>query len=245
MSFRRFSIGIAAVLTQFLLTTRATAQDPFELQVYAPATAERGEWELELMANHVARGSSTSEGALVPTDGLTRAALELTHGFTDRFEVSAYALAAFRPDADAQWAGWRLRARMQAPGSWRLPVQLGLSAELEHTRPAFAEHEDAVEIVPVVGWSRGRFSAALNLPLERGIGSGAEGEWEFEPSARADLAVSRSFTLSTEYFEHFLFPGATVRLGDDLKWTSGIGFGLEGAADELVLKTAFEFPLHE
>ena len=245
VSLRNFSLGTLAALSQLFFAAPAAAQDPFELQVYTPTTAERGEWELELMANHVARGSSAFDGALAPSDGQTRAAVELTHGFTDRFEVSAYALAAFRPDANGQWAGWRFRARVRAPEAWRLPVQLGLSAELEHTRPAFAEHEDAVEIVPIVGWSRGRFSAALNFPLERGIGSGAEGEWEFEPSARADLAVSRSFTLSTEYFEHFIFPGATVRLGDDLTWTSGVGFGLEGAADELVLKTAFEFPLHE
>ena len=35
------------------------------------------------------------------------------------------------------------------PEGWRLPVQLGINLVVEHTRPAFAERENAVEVVPV------------------------------------------------------------------------------------------------
>lgn len=237
--------ALLPLLALLAFAAPVAAQDPFELTVYKPGTAERGEWELELLANHVVDGSSAFDGALAPTDGQTRAAVELKHGFTDRFEMSVYGLAGFQRNGGSELAGWRLRARAQAPEGWRLPVRLGLSVELEHTRPAFAEHEDAVEIVPIVGWTYGRFSTALNVPFERGIGSGAEAEWEIEPSIRGDLVLSRTLTLSTEYFEHFVFPGVALHLGDDFTWTGGVGFGLEGAADQLVLKTAFEFPLHE
>jgi hypothetical protein len=239
---------------------RLVAQDPFEMEVYTPRTAGPGELELELHSNYVADGSTAFDGALAPTDRQARFSLELTRGITHSWELALYGLAATRPGAGAELAGWRVRSRVRAPEGWRLPVQLGINLEVEHTLPAFAERENAVELVPVIGWSRGPVAFAINAPFEHALGNGAIPGWEFEPSARVDLGVSRTLTLTTEYFtslgelgrldapqaqRHLLFPGVAMHFGDDVTWNAAVGFGLTDATDRLVLKTGIEFPLRE
>ena len=242
------------------LAPRAAAQDPFELEVYTPAVAAPGEWELGINTNYVADGRTTFDGLLAPTDRQGRLSVELTHGITRSWELALYGLAAARPGAGAELAGWRLRTRVQAPEGWRLPVQLGINLEVEHTHRAYAERENAVEVVPVIGWSRGPLALAINAPFEHAVGGGAMAGWEFEPSARADVTLSRALTLTTEYFtslgelgnldspqdqRHLLFPGVKLHLGEDIEWNMAIGFGLTNASDRMILKTAVEFPLHE
>ena len=260
MSFRPQVVS-AVLLTAVLgASSPLLAQDPFEQEVYSPSIAAPGEWELEAHTNYVARGSTAFDGARAPTDRQTRVTLELTHGLSGLVEVAAYGLAAARPGAGLELAGWRFRAGIRAPDQWGLPVQLAVNLEVEHTRPLFAERENAVELVPIVGWRRGPLALAMTFPLEHAIGGGAVPGWEIEPAARADVTLSPAITLTTEYFSslgelghldppaerrRMLFPGIAMHLGDDITWNAAVGFGLTDAADRLILKTAFEFPLHE
>ena len=63
--------------------------------------------------------------------------------------------------------------------------------------------------------------------------------------------VGRRLTLGFEYYGAFLeaekfhqvYPTADLRLGDDISWHLGVGFGSASAGDRLVFKTAFEVPL--
>ena len=48
-----------------------------------------------------------------------------------------------------EYAGWRLRSRMRAPESWRLPVNMGLSVEYETARPAFSESARTAEVTAI------------------------------------------------------------------------------------------------
>ncbi len=255
--FERSALVIAL---SFTLAPRLFAQDPFELEVYTPAIAAPGEWELGFNANYVADGRTTFDGPLAPTDRQGRLSVELTHGVTSLWEVSAYGLAASRPGAGAEWAGWRVRTRVRAPDHWRLPVQLGLNLEFSQIKTRYSEHGTAIEFAPTVGWRSGRLGLAANVPFERSVGSAGEQEWEVEPRARLDLVLGRRVTFTTEYFtglgsleqidpieaqRHLLFPGVALHLGDDIEWTAAIGFGLTDASDRRILKTAIEFPLHE
>jgi len=74
---------------------------------------------------------------VAPTRYQTHLALELTRGITSNWEASFYLLGARRPDVGAEYAGWRLRSRVRAPLSWKLPFDLGFSAELAAPRPAY------------------------------------------------------------------------------------------------------------
>lgn len=126
----------------------ATAQDSFEIEVYGYETAARGKWELDTHLNYIARGTTSFDGSLAPTQNHAHLAFELSRGLTDHWEVTAYLLAAYRPGG-FEYAGWRARTRVRLPESWRLPVDVSLAAELEFSRPAYDESAVGLEFRPI------------------------------------------------------------------------------------------------
>jgi hypothetical protein len=246
--------GIAAAIVTLAAAAPAQAQDLFVLENYRPATDPVGTWELETYLNYVAQGP-------VATDQHLHGALEVDHVLARGIGVAGYLLAARRPGQSPEYAGWRFRTLLVAPERWRLPLNLGFVAEWEHTQPAFSDHRNAIELVPILGLTRGRWDARLNAAMELELASGAtETEFEWEPSARLSYRWSKVVDLNLEYFSiwgevaHFLpvvqqihqiYPGIDLRLGDDLVWNLGLGLGITSAGNRVTLKTAFEIPLRE
>ena len=235
------------------------AQDAFEIAVYGAGTAPRKAWELETHFNYIARGTTAFDGPVAPSERQFHLALELTRGLTDHWEVTAYLLSAYRPGPGVEYAGWRLRSRVRAPESWRLPVDLGIAAELEFSPAAYDETTTGLEIRPILEKRIGRVKLQLNPVIERVLASTAgEAEWEVEPSGRLGVAVSKRVALSVEYYGktgllgsalpasqqvHQLYPGVDVRLGDEFELNVGVGFGTTAAGNRLVLKSRLEVPL--
>ena len=239
----------------------AAAQDPFEIEVYSYSTAGRSEWELDAHVNYTATGTTRYDGPVAPTEHQAHLALEVTRGITDLFEAGAYVLSAYRPGAGVEYAGWRLRSRVRFPESWRLPVLMSLGAELEFTRAPYDENAAGLEIRPTLGRRFGRLQVDLNPVVERGLrgqGSGSGEDWEFEPSARLGLTLSKAVDVSVEYYgktplldseapaggaAHQFYPSVDLKLGEDFACSVGVGVGNTAAANRLVLKSRFEFPL--
>jgi len=227
-----------------------SAQEHFEIAVYPYATAQRGEWELEGHINYASRGTSGFAGSVAPTQGQWRFAAEVTRGITDHWEVAGYVLGAQVPEMGLEYAGWRLRSRVRAPESWRLPVNVAFSAEYETTRPAFSESARTAELTAIFERRFGSVLLLADPTFERDL-AGPEHEWEFEPRARAGLDVSRVVTLGFEWYgsfgemsqKHQFYPTADLRIGGDMKLHVGVGFGGLSAGDRLVFKTSFEMPL--
>src|SRR5438046_507642 len=166
--------AVLAVFSLFAaLPGRGVAQDRFEIEVYPYETAARGEWELETHLNYTQVGTTAFDGRVAPTEGQTRLAAELTHGLTDHWELAAYLLAAHRSASGVDFAGWRMRSRFRAPETWRLPVQLGLSLELEATQPAFSDSPLTLELVPIFQRRVGRWQFTVDPAFERDL-SGPE-----------------------------------------------------------------------
>src|SRR2546422_8736164 len=168
-------LGIVPAVLSLLtaLPIRSAAQDRFEIEVYPYETAAWGEWELETHLNYTQVGTTAFDGRVAPTEGQTRLAAELTHGLTDHWELSAYLLAAHRSASGVDFAGWRMRSRVRAPETWRLPVQLGLSLELEATQPAFSDSPLTLELVPIFQRRVGRGQVTVDPAFERDL-SGPE-----------------------------------------------------------------------
>jgi len=242
------SVGLLGVLG--IIHQPLSAQERFDIAVYPYATAHRGEWELEALLNFSSRGTGGFDGSVAPTQGQWRFAAEVTRGITDHWELTGYLLGAQTPGLGLEYAGWRLRSRMRAPESWRFPVKLGFNVEYETARPAFSESARTLELTPTLERRFGRVQVLANPTLERDL-AGPEHEWEFEPRARVGVDVARRLTLGFEYYGAFLeaekfhqvYPTADLRLGDDISWHLGVGFGSASAGDRLVFKTAFEVPL--
>jgi hypothetical protein len=241
------------------LGTPLAAQDPFEIIVYPAATAERGEWELETHLNYTAIGTATFAGTVAPTRYQTRLALELTRGITSHWEASVYLLGARRPDVGAEYAGWRLRSRVRAPESWRLPFDLGFSAELTAPRPAYGGASPTLELTPILERRFGAVRLGLNVNMERDLGEGEAGGtsegWELEPAALVGVAVSSRVLMKLEYHGawgevtdplgpkaqvHQVFPGVDLRLGDVTLGLS-VGAGTTNARNRLVFASRAEF----
>ena len=238
--------------------TVLVAQDAFEIAVYSAETAPRKAWELETHFNYIARGTTAFDGPVAPSERQFHLAVELTRGLTEHWEVTAYLLSAYRPGPGVEYAGWRLRSRVRAPVSWRLPVDLGLAAELEFSPAAYDETTAGLEIRPILEKRVGRVQLQLNPVIERALtATSGEAEWELEPSGRIGVTVSKRVALSIEYYGktgllgaapggepvHQFYPGLDLHLGDDIELNLGLGFGTTAAANRLVLKSRFEVPL--
>ena len=236
-------LGVFALLASDPLS----AQEHFEIAVYPYATAHRGEWELEGHLNLASRGTSGFAGTVAPTQGQWRFAAEVTRGITDHWEVAGYVLGAQVPGMGLEYAGWRLRSRMRAPESWRLPVKVGFSAEYEATRSAFSDSPRTAELSAILERRFGTLQLLADPTVERDL-VGPGHEWEFEPRARAGLDISRVVTLGFEWYGSFgeasqwhqFYPTTDLRLGADMTLHLGIGFGGASASDRLVFKTSFE-----
>jgi hypothetical protein len=243
-------------------SARLAAQDPFEIVVYPAATATRGEWELETHLNYTVRGTTAFNGTVAPSQHQTHLTFELTHGITANWEASAYVLSAYRPGAGAEYAGWRLRSRVHAPARWKLPLDLGFSAELEAPRPAYGGASPTVELTPILEKQFGALRLGVNANFERDLGlgeaGGTEEGWEFEPSAIVAYRVSSVATAKLEYHGvfgelgaplpgsaqvHQFFPGVDLRLGGVATLGVSVGAGTTTAGNRLVFASRFEFEL--
>jgi hypothetical protein len=246
----------------FLAVGPLAAQDPFEIVVYPAATLARGEWELETHLNYTARGTTTYDGTVAPTQNQTHLSFELSRGITSWWEASAYFLSAYRPGLGAQYAGWRLRSRVSAPDHWHLPLDLGFSAELEAPQPAYGGASPTLELSPILAKRFGALQLGLNANLERDLGTGEAGgtehEWEFEPSAVVAYRLSRVATARIEYHGalgekagplaastqvHQIFPGVDLNLGEEMALGLSVGFGTTSAGNRLVFASRLEFEL--
>jgi hypothetical protein len=234
-----------------------TAQDTFELEVYPYATADRGAWELEGYINRLSRGTTSFDGTVAPTDGQWRFAAQITRGITDHFELAGYLLGAQVPDLGFKYAGWRMRARVRAPRTWDLPVDLGLAAEFEAAEPLFSESSRTAEVVPILERRFGGLQVILNPAVERHLTGPEKGEWELEPRARLAFPVGE-VTLGFEYHGgwgqigdfksgsqqvHQFYPTADFELPNGVGLHFGVGFGATTTGDQLVYKTRIEIGL--
>lgn len=251
---------VTAGAALFLAVARLTAQDPFEIIVYPAATVARGEWEVETHLNYTARGTTAFNGTVAPSQHQTHLTFELTHGIAAGWEASVYVLSAYRPGVGAEYAGWRLRSRVHAPARWRLPLDLGFSAELEAPRPAYGGASPTVELTPILEKRFGALRLGLNANFERDFGEGEPGGteqgWEFEPSALVAYRVSSIATAKLEYHGafgelgaplpgsaqvHQFFPGVDLRLGEAATLGLSVGVGTTTSGSRLVFASRFEF----
>ena len=99
--------------------------------------------------------------------------------------------------------------------------------------------------------------STVNPVFERALhGPGIRDGWGFEPAFRVGYEANERFTPSLEYYsstgpfptsvaldqqEHQIFPGADIKLGENLLWNVGVGVGLTSAGDRVILKSRMEY----
>ena len=110
---------------------------------------------VEIHSNFTVDGSKRGDQRSCPTNHAEHETLEITHGFTDWFEIGFYVFSSIQPadshgDGGWNWVGDHIRPRFRAPESWHLPVGLSISQEIGYQRRKFAEDSWNYELRPII-----------------------------------------------------------------------------------------------
>ena len=99
-----------------------SAQDDYEIQVYRSETLEKGHTIFELHSNYTPSGNKQYSDNIFPSDKLFHETLEITHGFSDNFEMGVYFFNAIGSNGRTDYAGSHIRPRARIPESFHVDV---------------------------------------------------------------------------------------------------------------------------
>lgn len=228
------------------------AQDNYEIQVYGAETVPTARTMFELHSNYTLDGQRAVVDGTSPTEHAVHETLEITHGFTDWFEVGVYVFTSERSGQGVQWVGDHIRPRVRVPESWGWPVGVSISQEIGYQRREFSTDTWSYELRPIVDRKVGRWYAAFNPALEKSLhGAGASRGFEFSPNAQIAADVTRRINLAVEYYgawgpvtgldpaperQQQLFGALNLDLGPGWEFNLGYGEGLTRAGDRRLVK---------
>ena len=240
------------LIAALLISLPAAALDPFEIQVYDGTANEKGEVGLEMHLNYVAKGLQSSPLPELPPDRQTHLTLEPSYGVTSFWELGAYLQGSLLPGGTFEYAGAKLRSKFVTPPGWHEHLRLGINLELSLLPTAFDRSRWGTEIRPIVAWEDDRFLFALNPNVGMALTQPGRGDGpELEPGAMAKLKLP-GFAVGLEYYaslgsvssflplaeqEHYLFETLDVLAWHGVELNLGVGEGLTGASNKLVVKT--------
>jgi hypothetical protein len=229
-----------------------SAQDNYEIQVYAAETVAPAVTMFELHSNFTIDGRKTQEEGLWPTEDALHETLEITHGFTDWFETGFYVFSSARAGQGWQWVGDHVRPRVRAPAAWGWPVGVSLSMEVGYQRPTVSTDTWTWEIRPIIDKQLGHWYLALNPALERSLrGPGVTQGFGVAPAGTVGYDLSPFVNVAAEYYgswgslrgfapireqQHQLFGALNLNFGQAWEFNIGLGEGFTRATDHLIAK---------
>jgi len=230
----------------------ANAQDNYEIQVYPYETVEPGHTMVELHSNFTIDGSKTVENGLLPSNHTQHETIEITHGFTDWFEVGFYIFTYERSGYGVQWVGDHIRPRVRIPQKWNWPVGLSLSQEIGYQRRKFSVDTWTWEIRPIADKQIGRWYFSLNPTLERSFhGESVHEGVVFSPNFKVSYDFTPKIAGGLEYYgsvgpltgfpainqqQHQVYPAIDLNVSPKWEINFGLGVGLTGTGDHLIAK---------
>jgi len=229
-----------------------SAQENYEIQVYASELVPVRATMVELHSNFAASGRKVVDQGVVPTNHAVHETLEVTHGFTEWFECAFYLFTSAQPGDGYQFVGTHVRPRFAIPSRYHLPVGLSLSQEFGYQRREFAAATWSWELRPIVDQQLGRLYWSFNPTLERALqGEETSRGFEFAPNAVVTYDLTKRVAAGLEYYGGFgsithlepwragaqqLFPAVNIDFGPEWEFNAAVGLGLTSSADTLLFK---------
>jgi hypothetical protein len=255
------NLPLAAIILLLAPVAALRAQANYEIQVYPSETADKNTTFFELHSNFTGAGTTNScvftalNPCQYPTDHQLHETLEITHGFSDIFEVGMYFFTSSAPGQGTQYVGSHIRPRIRAPEDWKLPVGLSLSTEFGFVKDGFDEGQWSMEFRPIIDKKMGAFYWAVNPTLDwwfKGpqAGTGLKGVI-VSPNVKISWDFTEKITGGFEYYgvtgsltemapiaqqQHVLYPAIDLNLSPDWEVNFGYGFGLAGNGDHNIVK---------
>lgn len=230
----------------------ARAQDNYEIQAYGSETVAPGHIMFEIHSNFTAEGSTTMVDGVLPSNHAEHETLEITQGFNDWFETGFYVFSSIQPNGGWQFVGSHIRPRFRIPEKWHWPVGVSLSNEIGYQRRQFSTDTWTWEIRPIVDKKINRWYLALNPVLDRSWhGLTVNQGLVFSPNAKASFDFTKRIAGGLEYYASWgpvnnllplaqqqqqFFPAIDVDFGPEWEFNFGVGVGVTGATDHLIIK---------
>jgi len=250
--FSRWKVSAAFILL-LAVALAAKAQDNYEIQVYGYDTVPPQHTMLEFHTNFTATGPTHYENGLNPTNHAWHETIEITHGFNSWFETGFYIFTAARSGDGWQWVGDHIRPRVRIPESWHWPVGVSLSNEFGYQRRSFSEDTWTWEMRPVIDKKLGPWYFSFNPTLERSFhGENVHAGVEFSPNLKIGYDFTPKISGGFEYYgalgpltgfdpvseqQQQLFPSIDLDLAPQWEVNFGVGVGMTGATDHLIVKS--------
>jgi hypothetical protein len=247
-SFRSIEKYLPLLLLVFL-SGSISAQDDYEIQVYRSETLEKGYTIFELHSNYTPSGNKQYSDNIFPSDKLFHETLEITHGFSDNFEMGVYFFNAIGSNGRTGYAGSHIRPRVRIPESWNLPVGLSVGSEIGYQRIGFFNNHWLFEIHPIIDKEFGKFYIAINPTFDWNIDRSAD--FEFNPCMMASYKISKIADLGLEWYSGYgpvqdilpwdqqhqvLYIATNINFGTNWEFNAGIGRGLNSSTDPWIIK---------
>jgi len=249
---RNFCLFLFLLAALVLLPRRLAAQDNYEIQVYGYETVAPGHTMLELHSNFTIDGSKQIVDGLSPTNHAVHETIEITHGWTDWFETGFYIFTSARVDQGWQWVGDHIRPRFRIPEKWHWPVGVSLSNEIGYQRRQFSVDTWTWEIRPIIDQQVGRWYWSVNPTLDRSFhGESVHRGVVFSPNFKFSYNFTPKIAGGLEYYgsvgpvtgfdavsqqQHQVFPAIDLNIAPQWEINFGLGVGLTGATDHLIVK---------
>jgi hypothetical protein len=251
-SERRNFLPLLCLLALLLICPFAAAQDNYEIQVYGVDTVSPGSTMIELHSNFTVDGSKTVVDGVLPTNHAEHETVEITQGINDWFETGFYIFTSIQPHGGWEWVGDHIRPRVRIPESWHWPVGVSLSNEIGYQRAAFSADTWTWEIRPIVDRKLGRWYLSFNPTLDRSFhGPSVNKGVEFSPNAKVSFDFIKKIAGGLEYYASYgpltgfdplrqqqqqIVPAIDVDLGPEWEFNFGVGVGVTGSTDHLIVK---------
>jgi len=242
-------LALGALITFHLL---GYGQDNYEIQVYPSETVAAGHTMVELHSNYTIHGQREPSNGVFASNHAFHETLEITHGFTPWFETGFYAFSSIEPGEGWQWVGDHIRPRVRVPDEWHWPVGISLSTEVGYQRRSFSEDTWSWEIRPIIDKQWGRWYLAVNPNFEKSIhGLNSSAGFDFAPSSKISFDLTKWVAIGVEYYsslgpvghwkaledqQHQIFPTIDLNFSPAWEFNFGVGIGLTGSTDDLMVK---------
>jgi hypothetical protein len=246
----RASISLIPILLLVLIPSRLAAQDNYEIQVYPCDTVEPGHTMLELHSNFTIDGTKSIDNGVLPTNHAQHETIEITHGFTDYFELGFYIFTYERNGYGIDWVGDHIRPRIRIPPKWNWPVGLSLSNEIGYQRRKFSVDTWTWEMRPIIDKQVGRWYLSFNPTFDKSFhGESVRDGFIFSPNFKFSYDFTKKIAGGLEYYgalgpatqllplsqqEHQIFPAIDLNL--DPKWEINFGLGVTRSTEHLIAK---------
>lgn len=230
-------LSVISAASLFLIAPVANAIEYNELEVYPYNTASHGEWEFENM-------TTASNGDGTPGAGVIRSSFEVNYGLSDRYEFAIYNDFS-RPDGtNVSYAGTRAHARTRFFEKNELPLDFG--AYVEAGFPQADANIFEMEFRGIIEKDIGYFTFDFNPIIEQGI-VGQETTPQLEYAFAAIYRVSERWRPHVDVFGDvspatlLLSPAVDFKLGKGLLAGLGVGFGMNSATEQNLVRTRLEY----